>query len=133
MKLSDIKGDRTLDVIADLIDPIAHIAQDKDVAEMLFKRKAVPEGMNVHEFFAERMRKGIPALLRGHKRDIIAILAAIEGVTPEEYADALNLAKLFTDTVELLTDEAFIDFLLSLKTTKDADAPGSASASLTVL
>ena len=132
MRLSDIKGDRTLDVIADLIDPIAHIAQDKDVAEM-FKRKAVPEGMKANEFFAERMRRGMPALLRGHKQDIIAILAAIEGVTPEEYADALNLAKLFTDTMELLTDEAFIGFLSSSKTTRDADAPGSASASLTVL
>lgn len=128
MKLSDIKGDRVLDVIADLIDPIANIAQDKDVAEM-FKRKAVPEGMDAREFFAARMRKGVPALLKGHKQDVIAILATIEGVTPEEYTDTLNLAKLFTDTMELLTDEAFISFLSSSKTTKDADAPGSASGS----
>ena len=28
MKLSDIKGERTLDVIADIIDPIANIAED---------------------------------------------------------------------------------------------------------
>lgn len=128
MKLSDIKGDRVLDVIADLIDPIANIAQDKDVAEM-FKRKAVPEGMEAREFFAARMRKGMPTLLKGHKQDIIAILATIEGVTPEEYTDTLNLARLFTDTMELLTDEAFISFLSSSKTTKDADAPGSASGS----
>lgn len=64
MKLSDIKGDRVLDVIADVIDPIANIAQDRDVNEM-FKRKAVPEGMEAHEFFAGRMRKGMPALLKG--------------------------------------------------------------------
>lgn len=132
MKLSDIKGDRTLDVIADLIDPIANIAQDKDVVEM-FKRKAVPEGMNAREFFAARMRKGVPALLKGHKRDVITILATIEGVTSEEYADTLNLAKLFTDTMELITDEAFIDFLSSPKTTKDADASGSVSESFEVL
>lgn len=132
MKLSDIKGDRTLDVIADLIDPIARIAQDKDVAEM-FKRKAVPEGMEASKFFAERMRKGMPALLKGHKRDVIAILAAIEGVTPKEYTATLNLAKLFTDTMELMTDEAFIGFLSSQKTMSDADAHGAASASLTVL
>ena len=30
MKLSDIKGDRVLDVIADIIDPIANMVQDKD-------------------------------------------------------------------------------------------------------
>lgn len=128
MKLSDIKGDRVLDVIADIIDPIANMVQDKDVAAM-FKREAVPEGMEPREFFAARMRAGMPALLKGHKSDIIAIMAAIEGVTPEQYAASLNLAKLFTDVMELLTDDAFLNFLSSSETGKGADAPGSASAS----
>ena len=132
MKLSEVKGDRTLDVIADVIDPIANIAQDKDVAAM-FKREAVPEGMEAHEFFAARMRAGMPALLKGHKSDIIAILAAIEGVAPEQYAASLNLAKLFTDVMELLTDEAFVNFLSSSETEKGADAPGSALANSEVL
>lgn len=128
MKLSDIKGDRVFDVIADIIDPIANMAQDKDVA-IMFERKAVPEGMDARAFFAERMRKGLPVLLKGHKADIIAILAAIEGVTPEEYTDTLDFAKLFTDAMELVTDDVLLDFLLSSETEKDADAPGSASAS----
>lgn len=132
MKLSDIKGDRVLDVIADIIDPIANMAQDKDVAAM-FERKAVPEGMEAREFFAERMRKGMPVLLKGHKADIIAIMAAIDGVTPEQYAESLNFAKLFTDVMELVTDNAFLDFLSSPETKKGADAPGAASASSEVL
>lgn len=128
MKLSDIKGDRVLDVIADIIDPIANMVQDKDVAAM-FERKAVPEGMDARDFFAKRMRKGMPVLLKGHKADIIAIMAAIEGVAPEQYAASLDLPKLFTDVMELVTDDAFLDFLSSSKTGKDADAPGSASES----
>lgn len=128
MKLSDIKGDRVLDVIADIIDPIANMVQDKDVAAM-FERKAVPEGMNARDFFAERMRKGLPILLKGHKADIIAIMAAIEGVTPEQYAASLDFPKLFTDVMELVTDDAFLDFLSSSGTEKDADAPGSVSVS----
>lgn len=132
MKLSDVKGDHVLDVIADIIDPIVNIATDEGAHEM-FKPQAVPDGMEAREFFAMRMRKGMPALLKGHKHDIIAILAAIEGVTPEEYTDMLNLAKLFTDTIELLTDEAFISFLSSPKTKKDADASGSALESFEVL
>lgn len=127
MKLSDIKGDRVLDVIADIIDPIANIVQDKDVAAM-FERKAVPEGMNARDFFAKRMCKGLPILLKGHKADIIAIMAAIEGVTPEQYAASLDFPKLFTDAMELVTDDAFLDFLSSSETGKDADAPGAASA-----
>lgn len=132
MKLSDVKGDRTLDVIADLIDPIANIAQDKDVAKM-FKREKVPEGMEANEFFAQRMRAGMPALLRGHKRDIIKILATIEGVTPEKYAEEMNLVKLIHDFMELVTDETFLGFLASSPTAKGKDVPGGASASFTVL
>lgn len=128
MKLSDIKGDRVLDVIADIIDPIANIAQDKDVAAM-FKREAVPEGMDARDFFAKRMCKGLPVLFKGHKADIIAIMAAIEGVTPEQYAASLDFPKLFTDVMELVTDNALLDFLSLSETGKDADAPGSASAS----
>lgn len=132
MKLSDIKGDRVLDVIADVIDPIANMVQDKDVAAM-FKRKAVPEGTDARDFFAERMRKGLPILLKGHKADIIAIMAAIEGVTPEQYAASLDFPKLFTDAMELVTDDAFLDFLSSSGTEKDADAPGAASGRFEVL
>lgn len=132
MKLSDIKGDRVLDVIADIIDPIANIVQDKDVTAM-FKREAVPEGMDARDFFAKRMCKGLPVLLKSHKADIIAIMAAIEGVTPEQYAESLDFPKLFTDVMELVTDDAFLDFLSSSETGKDADAPGAASASFEVL
>lgn len=132
MKLSDIKGDRVLDVIADIIDPIANMVQDKDVAAM-FKREAVPEGMDARDFFAKRMCKGLPVLLKGHKADIIAIMAAIDGVTPEQYTESLDFPKLFTDVMELVTDDAFLDFLSSSETEKGADAPGSASASFEVL
>lgn len=132
MKLSDIKGDRVLDVIADIIGPIANMVQDKDIAAM-FKREAVPEGMDARDFFAKRMCKGLPVLLKGHKADIIAIMAAIEGVTPEQYAASLDFPKLFTDVMELVTDDAFLNFLSSSETGKGADAPGSASASFEVL
>lgn len=128
MKLSDIKGDRVLDVIADIIDPIANMVQDKDVAAM-FKREAVPDSMEARDFFAKRMCKGLPVLLKSHKADIIAIMAAIEGVTPEQYAASLDFPKLFTDVMELVTDNAFLNFLSSSETGKGADAPGSASAS----
>lgn len=128
MKLSDIKGDRVLDVIADIIDPIANMVQDKDVAAM-FKSEAVPDGMEARDFFAKRMRKGLPVLLKSHKTDIIAVMAAIEGVTPEQYAASLDFPKLFTDVMELVTDDAFLNFLSSQETGKGADALGSASVS----
>lgn len=132
MKLSDIKGDRVFDVIADIIDPIENMVQDKDVAAM-FERKAVPDDMEARDFFAKRMCKGLHVLLKSHKADIIAIMAAIEGVTPEQYAASLDFPKLFTDVMELVTDDAFLNFLSSSETEKDATASGSASGSFEVL
>lgn len=112
MRLSDIKGDRVFDVIADIIDPIANIASD-EIASALFKREKLPEGMNAKEFLLERARKAVPALLKGHKSDIIAVLATIEGVSSKEYRASLTLAKLMQDTAELLTDEAFGELFIS--------------------
>jgi len=112
MKLSEINGDRTLEVIADIIDPIANIAED-DEAAALFKREKLPEGTTPKKFLLNRARKAAPALLKGHKADIIAILSTIEGTSPEDYSGALNMVKLLKDFVELLTDEAFTELFIS--------------------
>lgn len=54
MKLSDIQGDRVFDVIADIIDPIANIAEDEKASAM-FQREKLPEGMTgKHKAAAER-------------------------------------------------------------------------------
>ena len=112
MRLSDIQGERVFDVIADIIDPIANIAED-DAASAMFRREKLTEGMTAKEFVTQRARKALPALLKGHKGDIIAILASIEGVSAESYKGALNLVKLMRDATELLTDDAFTALFLS--------------------
>ncbi len=112
MRLSDITGDRTLEVIAEIIDPICNIAED-DAAMGMFRREKLPEGMEPKKFLLARARKSLPILLKQHKGDIISILASIEGVPPKQYQGALNLVKLFKDTTDLLTDEAFVDLFIS--------------------
>ena len=119
MRLSDIHGERVFDVIADIVDPIANIAED-DAASALFKREKLPDGMTAKEFVTQRVRKALPALLKGHKGDIIAILASIEGVSAESYKGALNLVKLMRDATELLTDEAFGALFLSAQSGKSS-------------
>lgn len=124
MRLSDIQGDRVFDVIADIIDPVANIAQDDDAASF-FKREKLPDGVTAKDFLMQRARKTIPALLKGHKSDIIAILAAIEGVDANEYRNSLNLVKLIRDATELLTDEAFGELFISAQSETSS---GSAQA-----
>lgn len=119
MKLSDIHGERVFDVIADIIDPIANIAEDEKASAM-FRREKIPEGMTVKEFAMQRARKAFPALLKGHKGDIIAILASIEGVSADAYKGTLNLAKLMRDATEILTDEAFGELFISAQSGKSS-------------
>ena len=126
MRLSDIKGDRTLEVIAEIIDPIANIAEDEE-ASALFKREKLPEGMTAKKFLMNRARKSVPVLLKGHKADIIAILSALEGVSAEEYAKTLNLVKFPKDCIEILTDEVFMELFISAQSENKS---GSAQESI---
>lgn len=112
MKLSDIKGERTFDVIAGIIEPICNIAEDKE-AKALFKREKAPDGTDPKQFLLERLKRSAPKLLKGHKNDAIAMLAAIEGVEPKKYAEGLNLVKLTKDFIDLITDKTLMEFFIS--------------------
>lgn len=132
MKLSDIKGERVFDVIADIIDPIANIAEDNEF-KAIFAKVTPPKDVDKKAFAMQiatkRLKKYAPALLRSHKGDVITIMASIEGVSPAEYAESLNLAKLMTDAAELVTDKAFLDLFTSPQPEEDAPASGAALAS----
>lgn len=110
MKLSEIKGDRCLDVIAEVVAPAYAIATDPAVSSA-FRREECPEGEDPRSFMAGRLAKALPALLGDHKGDVIAVLAAIAGKTAEEYAAGLTMASLIRDTYDVMTDEALLAFL----------------------
>ena len=112
MKLSDIKGERTLDVIAEIIEPISNIAQDKQAAA-LFKREKAPKGMDARSFAIEKLNNAASSLIKTHKNDIMAILAAIQGVSVDEYTDTLNIAKIMHEFVEIANDSEFINLFIS--------------------
>ena len=126
MRLSDIRRDSTLEVIAGISHPIANVAEDAE-ASALFKREKLPDGVTAKKFLLKRIRKSLPVLLKGHKADIIEILSAIEGVSADEYAGALNLVKLVKDCTDLLTDEVFMELFISAQSENNS---GSARESI---
>lgn len=119
MKLSDIKGDAAIDLIADLLPYIINIASDKEAAE-LFKRGTVPEGMTVREYAVKRLSSGIPALMKNHKHDLVAIMAAINQTTPEDYASNMTVFTLIRDLGDLVSDPVFAGFFESAKSDQNA-------------
>lgn len=125
MKLSEIKGERVFDVLADVIEPISNLASDEAMTALL-KREKLPEGVTAREYAASRLKKHLPALLKSHKGDIINILAAIEGTSPAEYSGVLNFVKLIKDATDLITDNVFLELFTSAQSTKGGASSGSA-------
>lgn len=129
MKLSEIKGERVFDVIAEVIGPIATIAADEDAAK-LFDSKGRPEGKTPWEHFVERAKVAIPVLMRKYKGEICDVMAALNGITKDEYVNGvpnpdydpedegsqeylkppLTVPKLFADVLDLVTDSEFVSF-----------------------
>ena len=111
MRLSDIKGDGALDVMADLIPPFVSIATDKEVVSAITSLG----GTGVAEAASLA-----PLLVKSHRDDVVAILAALNGKTPDEYRAGMTLASLTTDLVGLLTDTDVGDFFGSQPTVTES-------------
>lgn len=110
MKLSDIKGERVFDVIAEVTDPLYRIASDEAVIGA-FQGAAQASGADGKTDYAKALRGIVPVLLKTHRDDLVAILSAVNGVTAEEYLEGLTMPKLFGDVYDVLTDEELLGFL----------------------
>lgn len=106
MKLSTIKGDRVLDVIADLIVPLSNLAQDEDVVS-LFRIQKLPPYMDRTAFAVARLKECAPRILKNHKADVVAIMATLSEKTPDAYASEMTIPSLLSDVVDLINDPDF--------------------------
>lgn len=123
MKLSEIKGERTLEVIAELIDPIANIAEDEN-ASLLFK-KTKGDSKDKKKDLLKKIRKSVPSIVKNHKDDIISIFSTLSGKTKEEYTNKLDLLSLIKDFTELVTDDCFITLFISAQTMEEDSVSGT--------
>lgn len=111
MRLSEIRGERVFDVIADIIEPACNIASDKEAAALFDRSEKKPDGMSTTEFVMGKVKRSVPVLMRSHKEDLIAILAIVDGVDVDEYRETLTMPKLIQGVYEILTDEDLLAFL----------------------
>lgn len=96
MKLSEIQGERALDVLADIIDPVSEIVNDDNVV------KLINNGQKL---------KAVKALLKEHKRSVITIMALLNGHDPETYEP--KLLQLPIMVLEILNDPDLADLFTS--------------------
>lgn len=102
MKLSEVKGEAALDLLADIIEPATDIMSDPKVKELVAaKNKAAI----------------VKLLIKDHKKSIIEILAATEGVPVKEYN--MNILTLPVKILEILNDKELVDFFTSQASMED--------------
>lgn len=72
--ISEIKGEDALDVLADIIEPVSEILTDKEVVE--------------HARAGDKI-KAVSAAIKNHKKEVIKVLAILDGENPETYAPSI--------------------------------------------
>lgn len=89
-KLSEIKGEEALDVLADMLVPITAIANDEEV------RKG----------FDTNIATCASIALKKHKGDVIDMLTALDGRSKEEMLNDIDLLTLPSVLIEVLSEPA---------------------------
>lgn len=87
-KLSEIKGEEALDVMAEILTPIVDIVQDEEV------RKG----------FDTNVAKCVAIALKKHKEAIIDIFVTINGKSKEETLSEIDLLSLPSYMIQVLNE-----------------------------
>lgn len=93
MKLSDYKNEEAIEVIADIMMPLSVIFTDEEIKKEKNKMKAIAKA------------------LKKYKKEVIQILARIDGVPVDKYE--CNAITLPIKVVEVINEPDIQDFLIS--------------------
>lgn len=110
MKISDYRGEDAIELLADLIEPVSFIIGDDE--------------------FRDKARAGVAPLglakyvLKAHKREVLEILARIDGKDPKDYKP--GIFELPSRVMELFNDEDFMSLFTSQAGSGVTPAFGSA-------
>ena len=113
MKLSEYKGEEALEVLADLLEPSLDIFTDKKLLALIKEK--------------DSKAKAITYALKEHKRSVLEIMAALEGVPVEKYE--CNVLSLPAKILEILNDKELMDFFSSQLPKEALTSFGSATES----
>ena len=94
MKISQFKNEDAIDLLADLIEPTSYILADPKVQQAI---KAGHSKLHIAKL-----------VLKEHKKEVIEILAALDGKTVEEYS--CTPVTIIRYLLVLLNDEELVSF-----------------------
>lgn len=107
-KLSEYENEEALNLLAEIIEPISSIFSDKEFVDS----------------FKDSKLSAIKYVLKVHPKDVISILASLNGVPVEEYK--CNAVTLPVMLMQVLNDKELLDFFKSQGLKMDEESFGSA-------
>ena len=110
MKLSEVKGEAAIDMLADLIEPAGEIMGDPNVADAYRNKSRLA---------------AVKVAIKNHKKAVIEILAVLDGIPVEEYDP--NMFSLPVKLLEILNDKELAQLFTLQGQTGDATSSVSAS------
>lgn len=110
MRLSDLKGERALEVLGDLIEPAIKIMQDKTIV-------TAARAGNTLEI--------VKIMCKAHKKEVITMLAVLDEQDPDTYE--VGLMTLPAKLLELLNDPEIQKLFTPQGQTEEKSSSGSAS------
>lgn len=113
MRLSEIKGEKALDTLADIIEPLGEILTD-------------PEIQRINKAGEPRIKMIKPAI-KNHKKAVTTVLALLDGANPDNYE--VNMLTLPLKMMELLNDKEIQAVFQSQSQTMPRESFGSATVS----
>lgn len=112
-KLSEIKDIEALELLADIVSPVAEIAQDDEIQKF-----AKPE-------LKHTLAEIVSLIIKRHSRAVMSILAALEGVPFEEYH--CDIFTLPSAVMSIVNDPVLMAFFASQGQSNLSVDSGSAS------
>ncbi len=113
-KLSEYKDEEALDLLADILSPTVEIMQDEAVQKFFNKGD---EKMTVADV--------VTLVIKTHKKAVMQIMAALEGVPSEEYH--CNIFTLPAQLMQVVNDPDLRAFFALQGQTDSASTSGSAT------
>lgn len=113
MKISEIKGEHALSVLADILEPIGDIGKDENFI------KAAKE---------KDLSKVVKICLKDHSKSVLTILALLNDKDVETYEP--SLIELPVMLMELLQDEDFMSLFISQEQTSVKTSTGPATENI---
>lgn len=110
MKISEFKGQKSIELLADIATPAIAIMSDETIKNAWAKEQNTAKLASI--------------ILKKHSKSIIEILAALNETTVKKYNEK-NLMQILNDVIELLNDEELLSFFQSLGMTNSSASFGS--------